>query len=201
MEFLAQMEQVKYDIFHRRMALSVPAKIALALGFAVLTGLLAQIKFYIPFTPVPVTMQTFAVMLAGVTMGRWWGGGAMALYVGLGIVGVPWFAGGVAGFGSTFGYLIGFVLAALFIGHMTDKYIRARAFSSMFGLMAATSIFLIYVPGAIWLTLWLGIIGQTATMASVIALGIAPFIAGDIIKTMAAAAVARVITPKRDYII
>ena len=201
MEFLAQMEQVKYDIFHRRMALSVPAKIALALGFAVLTGLLAQIKFYIPFTPVPVTMQTFAVMLAGVTLGRWWGGGAMALYVGLGIVGVPWFAGGVAGFGSTFGYLIGFVLAALFIGHMTDKYIRARAFSSMFGLMAATSIFLIYVPGAIWLTLWLGIIGQTATMASVIALGIAPFIAGDIIKTMAAAAVARVITPKRDYII
>lgn len=201
MEFLAQIEQVKYDIFHRRMTLSVPAKIALALGFAILTGLLAQIKFYVPFTPVPVTMQTFAVLLAGVTLGRWWGGGAMALYVGLGIVGVPWFAGGVAGFGSTFGYLIGFVLAALFIGHMTDKYIRARAFSSMFGLMALTSLFLIYVPGAVWLALWLSMIGQTVTVVSVIALGIAPFIAGDIIKTMAAAAVAHIITPKQDYTI
>ena len=52
-----------------------------------------------------------------------------------------------------------------------------------------------------WLALWLSMIGQTVTVVSVIALGIAPFIAGDIIKTMAAAAVARLIIPKRDYII
>ncbi|MEN8615015.1 biotin transporter BioY [Dehalogenimonas sp. THU2] len=199
MELSARLDRVKYDVFRQRVALSVPAKIALALSFAVLTGLLAQVKFYLPFTPVPVTMQTFAVLLAGVTLGRWWGGAAMALYAGLGIAGVPWFAGGVSGFGATFGYLIGFVLAALFIGHMTDKYIRARAFSSMFGLMALASIILIYVPGAIWLGLWLSMIGQTVTVTSVIALGVAPFIAGDIIKTMAAAVVARVITPKQDY--
>jgi biotin transport system substrate-specific component len=201
MELLAQFEQLKYDVFRRRQALSVPAKIALVIGFAALTGLLAQVKFsLLPFTPVPVTMQTFAVLLAGVTLGRWWGGGAMALYAGLGIAGVPWFAGGVAGFGSTFGYLIGFILAALVIGHITDKYVISRTVPRMFGLMALASVLLIYIPGVIWLYLWLGFIGQTPTLASVIAMGVAPFLAGDLIKTAAAAAAARVITPGRDYL-
>ncbi|AKG53317.1 substratespecific component BioY of biotin ECF transporter [Dehalogenimonas sp. WBC-2] len=197
MELLHQIEQVRYDVFRRRIALSVPAKIALALSFAALTGLLAQVKFYLPFTPVPVTMQTFAVLMAGVTLGRWWGGASMALYTGLGIAGIPWFTGNVSGLGATFGYLIGFILAAMVIGHLTDKYIQARTFTKMFGIMAAVSVLLIYVPGAIWLALWLSFAGQTVTLSSVLALGIIPFIAGDIIKTMAAATVAQAITPKR----
>ena len=199
MEFLARADRIKYDLFRRRVALSVPAKIVLALSFAALTGLLAQVKFYFPFTPVPVTLQTFAVLLAGVMLGRWWGGAAMAVYAGLGIAGVPWFANGASGFGATFGYLAGFVMAALFIGHMTDKYIRARSFSAMFGLMAAASVILIYVPGAVWLALWLGMAGKTITFASVIAMGVLPFIAGDIVKTMTAAAVARAATPKQVF--
>jgi biotin transport system substrate-specific component len=199
MELLARAERFKYDVIRRRLALSIPAKIVLALSFAALTGLLAQVKFYLPFTPVPVTLQTFAVLLAGVTLGRWLGGASMAAYAGLGIAGVPWFAGAASGFGATFGYLTGFVLAAMFIGHMTDKYIRVRAFSSMFGLMAAASVLLIYVPGAVWLALWLGMAGQTVTFASVMAMGVLPFIAGDVVKTMAAAAVARLVTPKQTY--
>ncbi len=199
MELLARADRIKYDLFRRRIALSIPAKIVLALGFAALTGLMAQAKFYLPFTPVPVTLQTFAVLLAGVMLGRWWGGASMAIYAGLGIAGVPWFASCASGFGATFGYLVGFVLAALFIGHMTDKYIRARGFSSMFGLMAAASIFLIYVPGAVWLALWLGMAGKAVTFASIIAMGVLPFIAGDIVKTMAAAAVTRAATPKQDF--
>lgn len=197
MELLHHIEQVRYDVFRRRIALSVPAKIVLALSFAVFTGLLAQVKFYLPFTPVPVTMQTFAVLLAGVTLGRWWGGASMALYTGLGIAGIPWFAGNLSGLTANFGYLIGFILAAMVIGHLTDKYIKARTFTRMFGIMAAVSVLLIYVPGAIWLALWLGFAGQTVTLSSVLALGVVPFIAGDIIKTMAAAAVAQAITPKR----
>ena len=197
MELLHHIEQVRYDVFRRRIALSVPAKIVLALSFAALTGLLAQVKFYLPFTPVPVTMQTFAVLLAGVTLGRWWGGASMALYTGLGIAGIPWFAGNLSGLTANFGYLIGFILAAMVIGHLTDKYIKARTFTRMFGIMAAVSVLLIYVPGAIWLALWLGFAGQTVTLSSVLALGVVPFIAGDIIKTMAAAAVAQAITPKR----
>ena len=200
MELLARADRFKYDVFRRRMALSIPAKIALALGFAALTGLLAQVKFFLPFTPIPVTLQTFAVLLAGVTLGRWWGGASLALYAGLGIAGVPWFAAGASGFGATFGYLAGFVMAAMFIGHMTDKFVSARAFSRMFGLMAAASVLLIYVPGAIWLALWLSLVaGKTVTFASVLAMGVTPFIAGDVVKTMAAAAVARIITPKRSY--
>ena len=123
----------------------------------------------------------------------------MAAYGGLGVLGVPWFANAASGFGATFGYLVGFVLAATFIGYMTDKYGRARGFSPMLGLMAVAGALLIYVPGAIWLALWLGIAGNTVTLASVVGMGVAPFIAGDIIKTMAAAFVARVITTKQAY--
>jgi biotin transport system substrate-specific component len=199
MELVSSFERIKTDVFRRRVALSVPAKIVLALSFAALTGLLAQVKVYLPFTPVPITLQTFAVLLAGVTLGRWWGGASMAAYGLLGILGVPWFANAASGFGATFGYLVGFVIAAMFIGNVVDRYPKARGFSSMFGLMAGAGAVLIYIPGAIWLALWLGMAGKTVTLASVVAMGVAPFIAGDIIKTMAAAAVARVITPKQDY--
>jgi len=199
MELVARFDNVKTDVFRRRVALSVPAKIVLALSFAALTGLLAQVKIYLPFTPVPITLQTFAVLLAGVTLGRSWGGASMAAYATLGILGVPWFANAASGFGATFGYLAGFVLAAMFIGHMADKYVRTRGFTPMFGLMTAASVLLIYIPGAVWLGFWLGMAGQSVTFASVIAMGVTPFIAGDILKTMAAAAVARVITPNQDY--
>ena len=199
MEFVARFDDLKTDIFRRRIALSVPAKIVLALSFAAFTGLLAQAKVYLPFTPVPITLQTFAVLLSGVTLGRWWGGASMAAYAGLGILGVPWFANGASGFGATFGYLVGFVIAAAFIGHVTDKYVPARGFTPMFSLMATAGAFMIYVPGVLWLTLWLGIAGNTVTLASVLAMGVAPFIAGDVLKTIAAAVIARVIAPGQDY--
>ena len=199
MEFVDRFDRVKTDVFHRRVALSVPAKIVLALSFAALTGLLAQVKIYLPFTPVPITLQTFAVLLAGVILGRWWGGVSMAAYGGLGVLGVPWLANGAAGFGATFGYLIGFVLAAMFVGYITDTFKQFRGFTVMFGMMTASGLLLIYVPGAIWLALWLGVAGKSVTFASVFAMGVAPFIAGDIVKTMAAAAIARVVTPKGDF--
>ncbi len=199
MELTASFDRVKTDVFRRRVALSIPAKIVLALSFAALTGLLAQARIYLPFTPIPITLQTFAVLLAGVTLGRWWGGASMAAYGGLGILGVPWFANAASGFGATFGYLVGFVLAATFIGYVTDKYVRVRGFSPMLGLMTAAGALLIYVPGAIWLALWLGMAGNTVTLGSVMAMGVAPFILGDIIKTMAAAVVTRVIIPKQAY--
>jgi biotin transport system substrate-specific component len=199
MELVANFERVKTDVFRHRVALSVPAKIVLALSFAALTGLLAQVKIYLPFTPIPITLQTFAVLMAGVTLGRWWGGASMAAYGILGIMGLPWFANAASGFGATFGYLVGFVMAAMLIGNVVDKYPKARGFSQIFCLMAGAGALLIYVPGAIWLALWLGLAGKTVTLASVVAMGIAPFVAGDIIKTMAAAAVARFITPKQDY--
>jgi len=87
---------------------------------ACVTGLLAQIKISLPWTPVPITGQTFAVLLTGVLLGRWWGGISQVIYVVMGVVGIPWFAGLSGGYsaliGPSGGYIIGFILAALFLG-------------------------------------------------------------------------------------
>ena len=72
----------------------------------------------------------------------------MAIYGGLGAAGVPWLTGWSSGLGATGGYLIGFILAALFLGHFTDTYIRSRSFLSMLALMLFANFVLVYVPGA-----------------------------------------------------
>ncbi|GAI03420.1 unnamed protein product, partial [marine sediment metagenome] len=111
MEIAARIDRTKYDVFRWRYELSIPKKLTLALGLACLTGLVAQIRIMLPWSPVPVTGQTLAVLLAGVLLGRWWGGISLAIYAGLGIAGVPWFAGWGSGLGylagPTGGYIIG----------------------------------------------------------------------------------------------
>ncbi len=200
MEIVAVINRTKYDIFRWRYQLSIPWKLVLALGIAGLTGLLAQVRLPIPWSPVPVTGQTFAVLLAGVLLGRWWGGVSITIYAGLGFAGLPWFSGWSSGLGATGGYIIGFILAALFLGYFTDKYIRARGFLSMLGLMLLANFVLIYIPGLIWLGLWLNTVsGTPATIATVVTMGAIPFIAGDIIKAILAAATAKSITPKSAY--
>jgi biotin transport system substrate-specific component len=204
MAIATRINQTKYDVFRWRYELSLPKKLALAVGIACLTGLAAQVRFPLPWSPVPITGQTFAVLLAGVLLGRWWGGISMAIYAGLGAVGVPWFAGWGSGFGylagPTGGYIIGFILAALFLGHFTDKYIRSRSFVSMLGLMLFANFILIYLPGLLQLGLWLNLIkGEPVTLTSLLMMGAIPFIAGDITKAVFAAAIARGITPKVAY--
>ncbi len=200
MEIVAAINRTKYDAFRWRYELSIPKKLALAFGMACLVGLLAQVRFYIPWSPVPITGQTFAVLLAGVIMGRWWGGVSLAIYAGLGFAGVPWFSGWASGLGATGGYVIGFIIAVLFLGYFTDKYIRSRSFFSMLGLMLFANFALIYIPGLIWLGVWLNLVGGTpTTIAAVVTMGALPFIAGDILKAVAAAAIARGVTPKTAY--
>ena len=92
---------------------SVAVKIVLAIAFVALTALLAQFRFYLPWSPIPITGQTFAVLLAGITLGRWWGGASMALYAVLGFAGMPLFAGLSGGITATGGYIIGFIPAAV----------------------------------------------------------------------------------------
>lgn len=194
----------RYNAYRWRCELSIAKKVALALGIAAIAGLVAQVRIPLPWTPVPITGQTFAVLLAGVLLGRWWGGISMALYAGLGALGVPWFNGWSGGIshlaGPTGGYIIGFILAALILGHFTDKYIRARSFVSMFGLMLFANFVLIYIPGLLQLHLWLNLVqGKAVSLYQVLVMGLFPFIVGDVIKTVAAAAVARGITPKEAY--
>ena len=204
MAIATRISQTKYDVFRWRYEISIPKKLALAVGIACLTGLMAQVRFPLPWSPVPVTGQTFAVLLAGVLLGRWWGGISLGMYAGLGAIGLPWFAGWGSGLGylagPTGGYIIGFILAALFLGHFTDKYIRSRSFLSMLGLMLFANFVLIYVPGLLQLGLWVNLVkGEPATFTSLLMMGAIPFIAGDITKAVLAAAIARGVTPKSAY--
>lgn len=201
MQIAATIDRTKYEVFRWRYELSVPEKLVLAIGIAGLTGLLAQTRIPLPWSPVPVTGQTFAVLLAGVLLGRWWGGISLAIYAGLGAAGLPWFSGWSGGLGylagPTGGYVIGFILAALFLGHFTDTHIRSRGFLSMLALMLFANFVLIYVPGLLLLGLWLkSVTGESVTFATLLGMGAIPFIPGDITKAVMAAALARGITPK-----
>ena len=89
--------------------------VVMVIGFALLTASAAQVRIPLPFTPVPITGQTFAVLLAGAALGSRAGAASQGLYVLLGLV-FPVYAGGASGFdhavGATGGFLLGFVLAA-----------------------------------------------------------------------------------------
>jgi len=175
---------------------SLVNKIILAFSFALITALLAQLRFYIPGNAlVPITGQTFAVLLAGVLLGKW-GGVSQCIYVGLGAMGLPWFANVT---GSTIGYLVGFIIAAFFLGYCADKYIRSRSFFSMLPLMLFATFALIYIPGLVYLYYYLGTIGISIGIIELLYLGMIPFIAGDIIKVVASAAIAKGLLPKRSY--
>lgn len=205
----------RLNAFRWRYELSVARKLALALCLAGLTGLMAQVRVYVPWTPVPITGQTFAVLLCAVMLGKWYGGLSQVLYVGIGICGVPWFAswsGGWAYFtGATGGYMIGFILAALFLGYFADSFVNSRRFFPMLGLMLFANLVLIHGCGLIWLNTfayegWLA--GKTALgfgpyegrgFLSLLMIGMIPFIVGDITKAIVAAALAKGITPKEAF--
>ncbi len=196
--------RARYLVFKWRYNLSTKNKIALALGMACLTGLVAQLKFYLPWTPVPITGQTFAVLLAGVLLGRWWGGISQATYVTMGVAGVPWFSGWSGGYGAligpTGGYIIGFILAATFVGYFTDKYIRARNFFPLLALMLFANFALIHIPGLLQLGLWFHLVkGTSSTLWELLLMGTLPFVIGDVIKAVAAATLAYGITPKEAF--
>ena len=193
-----------YNAYRWRYELSLIKKIGLALGMACVIGLAAQVRVPLPWTPIPITGQTLAVLLAGVLLGRWWGGIGVAIYAGLGAAGLPWFSGWAGGVGylagPTGGYILGFILAALFLGHFTDKHVKARSFPNMLGLMLFANFVLIYIPGLLQLHLWLNLVnGGTVSFYQILAMGALPFIAGDAVKAIAAAAIARGITPKQPY--
>ncbi len=175
-----------------RSELSWVKKLAMAFVMAGLIGLLAQTRLLLPWTPVPVTGQTFAVFLSAVLLGRWWGGASIAIYIGLGMAGLPWFNGWTGGLaavaGPTGGYLIGFLLAALFLGYFVDKYARARSFRNLLILMLFADFVLVFGPGLLQLHLWLNVAGPgTFSFYQLLSMGLLPFIAGDILKVLAAA--------------
>jgi len=197
--YIEKYKNINLNFFKWRYELNFLYKLILSLSFACFTGLLAQFRFYIPGTPVPVTGQVFGVILAGVMMGTW-GGISQLMYVGIGAAGVPWFAGFNYGFGYIFGptggYLVGFILAAFFIGFIVDRYLKSRKFLSMILLMFFSIFVLIYLPGLIYLYIFTGF---TLSVTELLTMCVLPFLAADFFKAIVAAGIATSITPKVSY--
>jgi biotin transport system substrate-specific component len=160
-------------------------QLAVIAGGAAFVGLSAQIAFYLPWNPaVPLTLQTFAVILTAGALGSLRGVAAMAIYALLGSIGLPWFAQGSSGFGgAAFGYIIGFIVAAFVVGRIAESG-ATRSFGRSIGLMVLGSV-IIYAIGATWLKYSLGVPWFGADSAW--AYGVKDFIIGDVIKLLAAA--------------
>ncbi len=157
---------------------------ALVLAGAGLTGLVAQAQFVVPaISPVPFTLQTFAVLLVGAALGTWRAAASMGLYLVAGLAGVPWFAQGTSGYSQvavTFGYLVGFVIAATVVGELASRGGDRRPWKAA-GLMVLGSL-IIYAIGVPVLAAQTGFDATTA-----IHKGAVVFLATDAIKIVLAA--------------
>ncbi len=144
-------------------------------------ALFAQISIPLPFTPVPLTGQTFAVLLMGATLGAKRGAASLALYTVEGVLGLPFFAGGASGLakllGPTGGYLVGFIVAAYVIGLLAERGLDRHWRTAFIPFLIGSAI--IYLFGILWLAFFLGLPGAIAG-------GLLPFLIGDLIKLILA---------------
>jgi biotin transport system substrate-specific component len=157
----------------------------LVIGGAAFVGLAAQVAVPLPFTPVPVTGQTFAVLLTAAALGTWRGVASMLLYALMGLAGVPWFAGGSSAFKEgalvvSFGYVVGFIAAAALVGWLAERG-NTRTVLRTAGLMVLGNL-VIYSIGAVWLAAALDV-----PLGKAIELGVQPFLLGDALKVALAA--------------
>lgn len=140
----------------------------------------AQIAIPLPFTPVPITGQTFAVLLVGAALGSKRGAASLGLYTLAGAIGLPFFAAGKSGLsGPTVGYLVGFIIAAYVIGLLAEKGMDRSFRTSLIPFLVGTVI--VYAVGATWLAVSLKMTPLDAFNA-----GVLPFLIGDAIKLLLA---------------
>lgn len=159
---------------------SISSDIALVVAGAALTALAAQVS--IPMWPVPLTGQTFAVLLTGAVLGLSRGTISMALYVFLGSIGLPIFTGGKSGFifGPTIGYLVGFIAAAAVVGYFSSRQWDKKWFAVALGLTLGNAV--IYAFGLPVLSEYLHSVGYAFGLQATLSAGLYPFIVGDAIK-------------------
>jgi len=152
--------------------------VLLVLSFAILTGICAKLKIEIGL--VPITMQTFGVLISGALLGAKRGALSQIVYLLFGLLGVPWFArGGGIGyiFSPTFGYIVGFVLAAFVVGLLCERGFDRKIKSAILAMFIGN--ILIYIPGLFWL-------GKFVGWRKVLSVGFFPFVVGDILKIILA---------------
>ena len=162
---------------------SVATDTLLVAGGAVFIALVAQLAFYLPFTPVPVTGLTFGVLVTGAAMGAIRGLLATMLYVLLGVAGLPVYADASYGIdvliGVTGGYLVGSVLAAALTGFLAEKAWDRRVVSAVPAMLLGELV--IFTVGVGWLMVVLDV-----GLGHGLALGLVPFVVGEIVKLTAA---------------
>jgi biotin transport system substrate-specific component len=167
----------------------VPRLGVLADGLLVLagTGLVAgaaQVSVPLPFTPVPITGQTFAVVLVGASLGTIRGAASLLLYLGLGVAGAPIYAAHAHGWSvvtsASGGYIVGFVLAAGLTGLLAERRWDRRLSSSIGAMLSGNVV--IYLVGLPWLAVVLG-----TNLEQTLEDGLYPFVAGDVFKLYLAA--------------
>ncbi len=165
-----------------------------AIGSLIVAGA-AQVT--VPMYPVPMTLQTLAVLGIGAAYGARLGAATLLLYAIEGAVGLPFFAGGKSGLfdakldymfpSGSMGYVVGFILAAWLVGKLIESgWVSSLPKSALAALVGGA---LLYVPGVIWLAIWaaktMNMDAATAT-TSALSWGLYPFIVGDVIKAVLA---------------
>jgi biotin transport system substrate-specific component len=172
----AETATLRWAVFPRTGAV---ADVALVVAGALFIAAAAQVAIPLPFTPVPITGQTFAVLLVGASYGARLGLLTVVLYWLLGLAGAPFYAEGLSGWetfmGPTGGYLIGFMLAAAVTGFLAERR-WDRHFSSSVTAMLTGSV-LIYACGLPWLAAEID-----AGLQGTLEAGLYPFVVGDVLK-------------------
>jgi biotin transport system substrate-specific component len=166
--------------------------IVLAIAGSLLVALAAQIT--VPMWPVPMTLQTLAVLGIGAAYGSRLGAATLALYAIEGTIGLPFFAGGQAGpinaqglILATYGFIAGFILAAWLVGKLVEQGWGSSVTKTMLAALIGGAV--LYIPGLIWLGVWAmktqGVVTGDA-VSTAFAWGMKNYIIGDIIKAVVA---------------
>ncbi|RAP51851.1 MAG: biotin transporter BioY [Methanosphaera sp. rholeuAM270] len=200
---MEKFHDMQYSWYNWRNNAGTLTMILLSFLVACFTGLMAQVSLAIPWSPVLITFQTFAVLLAGVFLGGKYGGLSMVLYALLGVIGMPWFTNMNYGldfiFAASGGYIIGFIFAAAFIGHVFDSHVNARKPLHTVLLMMIANFVFIYIPGLFGLyNATLLKTGTSLSLFELLIMGALPFIVGDLIKIAIASGITTSILPKEE---
>ena len=181
MENLKRMNTMAEDCFPRIGILSNPIiyNLLLILGGSLFISLTAQLAFRLPFTPVPITMQTFGVLLIGLTYGSKRGALTLVAYLAEGAMGLPVFANGGCGIaylcGPTGGYLFGFVVAAFVIGYLAENGWDRKMLTAFAAMLIGTIV--LFAFGLLGLSRF---VGEDKLFVA----GLIPFIPGEIFKSI-----------------
>nr|WP_300338889.1 biotin transporter BioY [Actinomyces sp.] len=165
-------------------------EVGLVMAGTAAIALIGQVRLPLPFTPVPVTLGTLAVMGVGGLLGARRGLASVALFALAACLGAPVLAGWGSGVSASFGYVLGYALAVVVAGRAASVGLgeeqgvgssyRAGALSRRIALLLVASA-LVYVPGVAWLKVSTG-----AAWGTVVSMGVAPFVLGDVLKSVVA---------------